>query len=82
MDPSDYLKAHHSAGRLLGTRGGPARVAGAQAFVDIVNDAGGSADLLDANPYTHDQISSQLGAAGETIVTPVVSEFVRSCIAG
>ena len=40
------------------------------------------ADLLDANPYTHNQISSQLGAPNDTLVTPVVSEFVRTCIAG
>ena len=67
---------------LVGTRGGPRRVADAQGFVDLVNDAGGRADLLDANPYTHNQISSQLGAPNDTLVTPVVSEFVRSCIAG
>ena len=64
---------------LVGTRGGPRRVADAQAFVDMVNDTGGSAQLVDATPYTHNQISSQLGASDDTLVTPTVSEFVRSC---
>ncbi len=68
-----------SARFLVGTRGGPRRVADAQAFVDMINDAGGSAQLVDATPYTHNQISSQLGAPGDTLVTPTVSEFVRSC---
>jgi hypothetical protein len=45
----------------------------------MINDAGGSAQLVDATPYTHNQISSQLGAPGDTLVTPTASEFVRSC---
>jgi len=66
---------------LVGTRGGRTRVAEAQQFVDLINVSGGEAVLLDANPYSHDQISSQLGAPGEEIMTPVVSAFVRSCFA-
>lgn len=68
-----------SARFLVGTRGASRRVADAQAFVDLVNDAGGSAELLDATPYTHNQINSQLGAPDDTLVTPAVSEFVLSC---
>lgn len=64
---------------LVGMRGGPARVAEAQSFVDLVNDKGGTADLLNVNPYNHAEISSRLGADGESLVTPAVSEFVRSC---
>jgi hypothetical protein len=66
---------------LVGTRGGRRRVAEAQGFVDLVNDRGGDAKLLDANPYTHNQISSQMGAPGETVVTPAAGRFVASCIA-
>lgn len=68
-----------SARFLVGTRGGPRRVADAQAFVDLVNDAGGSAQLVDASPYTHNQISSQLGASDDSLVTPAASKFVGSC---
>lgn len=66
---------------LVGTRGGPTRVEEAQDFVALINESGGTAEILDANPYSHDQISSQLGAPGEGIVTPAVSAFVSSCFA-
>ena len=66
---------------LVGTRGGRIRVAEAQIFVELINERGGTAALLDANPYTHNEISSQLGAPEEEIVTPVVSAFAASCFA-
>jgi arylformamidase len=62
------------------SRGGARRIAGAQQFVDAINEAGGSADLLDATPYSHEDVNSQLGATGETLVTPPVTDFVRSCL--
>ena len=65
---------------LVGTRGGAGRVADARSFVDQIVVAGGSARLLVANPYSHNQISSQLGVPGESIVTPPVTGFVRSCL--
>jgi acetyl esterase/lipase len=68
-----------SARFLIATRGGRSRVADAQAFVDLVNTSGGSAELVDATPYTHNQVSTQLGDADDTLVTPAVSEFVQSC---
>lgn len=67
---------------LIGTRGGPRRIAEAQGFVDVVERSGGSAELAVANPYTHSQISSQFGAPDETIITPQANTFVESCIAG
>ena len=68
-----------SARFLIATRGGRSRVADAQAFVDLVTTAGGSAELVDASPYTHNQVSTRLGAADDTLVTPAVTEFVQSC---
>lgn len=65
---------------LVGTRGAPRRVAGAQAFVDLVNRSGGSAELVVTNPYTHGLINSRLGAPDETIITPPTTAFVESCI--
>jgi acetyl esterase/lipase len=70
-----------SAAFLVVTRGGTQRIAKAQGFVDVIAETGGSARLLDANPYTHNQVSSQLGAPDETLVTPSVTDFVRSCLA-
>jgi arylformamidase len=64
---------------LVGTRGAPGRVADAQAFVDLVNDSGGTAELVDANPYSHEEINLQLGAPDDRLVTPVATEFVASC---
>lgn len=65
---------------LVGTRGSAQRVAEAQAFVDLINAGGGSAELLDANPYSHNQISSQLGSEEDSLVTPVVDAFVTACV--
>jgi acetyl esterase/lipase len=64
------------------TRGGAQRIAKAQGFVDVINDSGGSAQLLDATGYSHEEVSSQLGAPADTRVTPPVTDFVRSCLVG
>ena len=62
-------------------RGTARRVAEAQDFVDQIVAAGGSAQLLNASPYTHEQINSELGAPDETVVTPTVTAFVERCLA-
>lgn len=64
------------------TRGGAQRIAKAQGFVDVINEAGGSAKLLDATAYSHEEVSSQLGAPADTLVTPPVTDFVRACLMG
>jgi acetyl esterase/lipase len=69
-----------SAPFFIVTRGGPQRIAKAQGFVDVINDSGGSAQLLDATGYSHEEVSSQLGAPADTVVTPPVTDFVRSCL--
>ncbi|MFM7064922.1 MAG: alpha/beta hydrolase, partial [Actinomycetes bacterium] len=66
---------------LVVSRGGARRVAGAAEFVDAVNTAGGSADLLDAGPYSHKQVSRELGAPGEEVVTPPSARFLQACLA-
>ena len=70
-----------TASFLVVTRGGAGRVADAQTFVDLINDSGGSAQLLDANPYGHDDVSVQLGASGEQVVTTEITGFLQSCLA-
>jgi acetyl esterase/lipase len=69
-----------SAPFLVVTRGGPQRIAKAQGFVDVINDSGGAGQLLDATGYSHAEVSSQLGASADTLVTPPVTDFVRSCL--
>lgn len=65
---------------LVVTRGRAGRVAKAQDFVDQIVAGGGSAQLLNANPYTHEQVNSELGAPDETMVTPTVTAFVEGCL--
>ena len=70
-----------TAGLLVVTRGSAVRVAGAQAFVDAVNDDAGTATLLLANPYTHNDVNRRLGETGEDVVTPPVRDFLEQCLA-
>lgn len=64
---------------LVGTRSGASRVTEAQDFVDLINRSGGSAKLLNANPYSHSEISSQIGAPNEQRITPTTGEYIRAC---
>jgi len=66
---------------LVVTRGGAQRIAKAQGFVDAIGEVDGTAELLDANPYTHNEVSSRLGLPDETLITPPVTAFVNSCLA-
>ena len=64
---------------LVVTRGSPHRRAEAARFVDAVEQAGGDASLVIAPGYSHADVNRRLGAAGETIVTPAVRDFVDRC---
>ncbi|HEX5613814.1 MAG TPA: alpha/beta hydrolase [Acidimicrobiia bacterium] len=64
---------------LVVTRGTTRRRDAAQRFVDAVIDGGGTARLVDASPYSHADVNRRLGEAGESVVTPSVTEFLRSC---
>lgn len=65
---------------LVVTRGSDGRIAGAQRFVDALNDGGGTATLAVARPYSHDDVARRLGEPDEDIVTPVVREFLQGCL--
>lgn len=65
---------------LVVTRGSDGRVAGAQAFVDALNDSGGTAALMLARPYSHEEVNLHLGEPGEQIVTPGVGDFLERCL--
>lgn len=62
------------------SRGGPRRVGVAQDFADAVTKAGGEAEVLDATGYTHMDVNKRLGEAAETVVTPPVEKFAKSCL--
>jgi arylformamidase len=64
---------------LLISRGGPRRVATAQAFADAITGARGTAEVLDATGYTHMDVNVRLGEPNETVVTPPVERFAKAC---
>ncbi len=64
---------------LVVTRGSAARETNNRAMVDAVNDGGGTAELLVAEPYSHLEVNRQIGRANDTIVTPVLADFLRAC---
>jgi len=54
-------------------------VADALAYLD---DRGVDATVLDANPYSHEDVSRLLGAeGGDAVVTPAVLDFYAGCLA-
>jgi len=65
---------------LVITRGTPGRVAMANAFTDQLAAAGDEATVLDASPYTHDDVNRLLGSTGEDVITPVVTGFFADCL--
>jgi len=69
-----------SAEFLVVTRGSDGRVAGAQRFVDALNGGGGTATLALARPYSHEEVSSELGDPDDDIVTPAVRDFLLGCL--
>lgn len=62
------------------SRGSPRRVGVAQEFADAITGADGTATVLDATPYTHRDVNKRLGEPGETVVTPEVTDFTKSCL--
>ncbi|MFZ4519797.1 MAG: alpha/beta hydrolase [Microthrixaceae bacterium] len=83
-DASPTLQARTQPGSmpsfLVVTRGVPRREVIARDFATAVREAGGSADVLDANPYTHEQVNTRLGVPGEQVVTPPVEAFLERCL--
>jgi acetyl esterase/lipase len=75
-------REHASAGdppHLIVTRGEPARQAQARDHAAALSAAGVAATTLVATGYTHEQVNAAVGAAGETVVTPALMDFLRGC---
>jgi arylformamidase len=64
---------------LVVTRGAARRQAEAVEFVDAVDAARGDAEVVRAPGYSHEDVNRRLGEPGESVVTPPVEGFVRTC---
>lgn len=90
-DPETWAEgspSHHvaSAGSippfLLFTRGTRTRIAGTRSFAAQLTKAGVPNQVIEANPLSHGDVNAAVGKAGDTVVTPPVLAFYRSCVAG
>ncbi len=61
------------------TRGQRARVSEAQAFGAKLHAAGVAEDVQVATGLTHAQVNDAVGEPGETVVTPALMSFFRTC---
>jgi acetyl esterase/lipase len=65
---------------LLFTRGSPVRARGNQQFADALKAASVQASVVNAEPYSHEQVNEAVGKPGDTIVTPPLMNFFRGCV--
>jgi len=87
-DPATWTDASpiaHVAARtgiprfLVVERGTPRRRRAADAFVTRLRDAGVAVSVVDAGSLTHAQVNSEIGRAGDTVVTPPLAQFLAEC---
>lgn len=88
-DPTvwDHASPPHNVARGKGipafqviTRGTDERVGQSQAFGSTLRAAGIATDVQVVSGLTHAGVNDAVGAAGETIVTPPLVAFFRSCV--
>lgn len=83
-DASPTIQARTKPGELpaflVVARGLPRRQMIAEDFAAAVRAAGGSAQVVNANPYTHGEVNTQLGVPGEGRVTPPTEAFLAGCL--
>lgn len=71
----------HLPSFLIVTRGTAARRAVAASFHSALLAAGGQADLLMVNGYSHADVSRRLGDPTDAEVTPAVTDLITACVA-
>jgi acetyl esterase/lipase len=64
------------------TRGGPERVGQSQAFGTTLQQAGVTADVQVVRGLTHEEVNEAVGKPGDTVVTPPLMTFFRTCVSG
>lgn len=62
------------------TRGIPNRQAIELAYADTLRGAGVKATVIDARSLTHEQVNTNIGAAGDTVMTKPLVSFLSSCL--
>lgn len=60
-------------------RGSAARQAIERAYLDAVAATGARTVLIDARSLSHEQVNDRIGASGDTVMTPPLLTFLRSC---
>jgi arylformamidase len=65
---------------LMFTRGNDRREQGNVEFAAALTEAGSTANLVIAEPYTHEEVNEAVGQPGDTIVTPPLMDFLRPCL--
>jgi hypothetical protein len=89
-DPATWDDAsplHHiAAGKdvpafLVVERGTLARRLAQHAFVDALRAADIRVTVVDAGTLTHGQVNAQIGASGDTVMTPPLTTFLTGCFA-
>ena len=61
------------------TRGSRDRIAEAQGFGTELHHAGATEDVQVVTGLTHEQVNDAVGQPGETVVTPALMSFYRTC---
>ena len=61
-------------------RGEPARKAGVDAYVAALKAAGTTATVVDLTGYSHEEVNTSLGKAGETRETVPFVRWATSCL--
>lgn len=64
---------------LVVTRGLANRIEVAQTFADILTAAGIDATVVDANPYTHEDVNDAVGDPTDETITPTLVTFLDDC---
>jgi acetyl esterase/lipase len=62
-------------------RGAPRRQDIERDYLAAVAQAGAPTVLVDARSLTHGEVNRRIGAAGDTVMTPPLVEFLRTCFA-
>ena len=66
----------------MAARGEDWRVGPQLAFIDALRRAGVPVTVLDANALEHADLTTRVGAPGDTVVTPPLMDFLRGCFSG
>lgn len=64
---------------LLARRGGPDRRSMVDDFADTLEDASVDVTVVDADGLAHEDVNVLIGAAGDSVMTPPLMEFLDEC---